>query len=466
MGRKTYIFSRAICNHLPAPCIVKDMIWHINEIGGISMFQTIELQPGIHLHIRPTDQFKTVNFSFKFKQLLTNQSASERSVLSNVLMHSNELFPSNSAFRSHLDELYGTIMYLDSSKKGSDHSVTLLAESVNDQYLSTGGVLDQVINLMQTVLFSPNLEQGTFQESIVKREKDTVIQRIESIYDDKTRYAQQRLVELMRPNHPASIGANGTIKDVNAITKESLFKAYKKMLEEDELDIYVVGDVDVEEMTVKLKQAFPFKARSKKQKNVHENIEHKTAEKNKVNEQQEMKQGKLHIGYSTPVTFTHPDFPKMQITNGIFGGYPHAKLFLNVREKESMAYYVSSSFSSAYGLVFVLAGIDASKQEKAVRLIDEQLEAMKNGEISKNEIDQTVAMLKNQLKEALDSARGQIEIYDQYKDLDEKFSVDSWVEKWTPVTKEDIQEMAKSINKELVYFLSGKEELSHEGASL
>jgi predicted Zn-dependent peptidase len=445
---------------------VKEMVWHIIEIGGILMFQSIELQQGIHLHIRPTDQFKTVNFSFKFKHELTNQSASERSVLANVLVHSNELFPSNPAFRSHLDELYGTILYLDSSKKGSHHNITLLAETVNDQYLSTDGVLDQVLNLLQTVLFRPNLEQGTFKESIVTREKESVIQRIESLYDDKTRYAQQRLMELLRPNHPASIGANGTIEDVTAITNESLFDAYKKMLEEDELDIYVVGDVDVEEMTSKLKAAFPFTARQVKPKDLHKDVEHPPITKNVVNEYQEMKQGKLHIGYETNVTFTHPDFPKMQITNGIFGGYPHAKLFLNVREKESMAYYVSSSFSSAYGLLFVLAGIDASKQDKAVGLIDAQLDAMKNGEISQNEIDQTVAMLKNQLKEALDSARGQIEIFDQYKDLDEKFTVDTWVAKWSTVTKEDVQEMAKSINKQLVYFLSGKEEMTHEGASL
>ncbi len=436
------------------------MVWHINVIGGISMFQSNELQQGIHLHIRPTDQFKTVNFAIKFKQGLTNQSASERSVLANVLLHSNELFPSNPAFQSHLDELYGATMFLDSSKKGNDHTITLLAESVNDQYLAngTGQVLDQTLKLLETLLFKPNLEQGTFKESIVKREKSSVTERIESLYDDKTRYAQHRLVKLMRPNHPASISANGTIEDVSAITNESLFVAYKKMIEEDQVDIYVVGDIDVDEMTSKLKQAFPFPSRNIKPKNIHENVQHPTVEKDFVNEYQDMKQGKLHIGYKTPVTFSHPDFPKMQITNGIFGGYPHAKLFINVREKESMAYYVSSSFSSAYGLVYVLAGIDAGKLEKAVRLIDEQLNAMQEGQITQNEINQTVSMLKNQLKEALDSARGQIEIFDQYKDLDEKFSVETWSEKWTKVTKEDIQDMAKSINKQLVYFLSGKDE--------
>jgi predicted Zn-dependent peptidase len=442
------------------------MVWHIKETGGISMFQSIELQQGIHLHIRPTDQFKTVNFSFKFKQALSEQSAAERSVLANVLLHSNEQYDSNTAFRSYLDELYGTSMYMDSSKRGNEHYMTLIAESVNDQYLSTGGVLDQVMNLLHVVLFQPNVENGVFKESIVEREKDSVIQRIESLYDDKTRYAQQRLVELLRPNHPASIGGNGTIETVNAITPTSLWNSYQRMLKEDELEIYIVGDIDVEEMTKKIIDAFPLEGRQPLQKQKMEQTSTLPIENAHVKETQDMKQGKLHIGYETPITFTHPDFPIMQITNGIFGGYPHAKLFKNVREKESMAYYVSSSFSSSYGLIFVLAGIDASKEEKAIRLIDEQLEAVKKGQISQEEIDQTVSMLKSQLKEALDSARGQIEIYDLYKELDETFKVENWFEKWSSVTKEDVQEMAKTIDKKMVYFLSGKEKLSREGAPL
>lgn len=429
------------------------------------MFQSIKLKEGIHLHIRKTDQFKTVNFSFKFKQALTEQTASERSVLANVLLHSNEKYPSNPAFRSYLDELYGTAMYMDSTKRGNEHHITLLAESVNDQYLSTGGVLERVMELLQVVLFNPNIENGVFKESIINREKDSVIQRIESLYDDKTRYAQQRLVELLRPNHPASIGANGTIEKVKAITSTSLWDSYQRMLNEDELDIYIVGDVDEEHMTNAIKEGFPLEGRTPiAKKQMEANIA--PSERSHVKETQNMKQGKLHIGFETPITFTHPDFPIMQITNGIFGGYPHAKLFRNVREKESMAYYVSSSFSSAYGLIFVLAGIDASKEEKAIGLIDEQLEVMKNGQITQMEIDQTVAMLKNQLKEALDSARGQIEIFDHYKELEETFKVEEWFKKWSSVTKDDVQNMAQTIDRKMVYFLSGKEETSNEGATL
>ena len=106
-----------------------------------------------------------------------------------------------------------------------------------------------------------------------------------------------------------------------------------------------------------------------------------------------MKQGKLHIAYRTPITFFSEEFPVMQMTNGIFGGFAHSKIFMNVREKESMAYYASSSYSSLYGLIFVLAGIDANLKEKAVKLIDEQLKAMQDGEISDLEINQTKSML-------------------------------------------------------------------------
>lgn len=152
----------------------------------------------------------------------------------------------------------------------------------------------------------------------------------------------------------------------------------------------------------------------------------------------------------------------MQLTNGILGGFAHSKIFINVREKESMAYYASSSYSSLYGLIFVLAGIDSNLQEKAVKLIDEQLKSMQAGDITDLEINQTKSMLKNQLKEALDSSRAQIEIYDQYKEIDESFTVENWVSRWSSVTKEQIQQMASTIEKEFVYFLSGKDGADNE----
>ena len=420
------------------------------------MFLTTQLAKGVSLHIRQTTQFKTVNFSVKWRRPLTTKDAAERTVLSNVLQHSNEKFKTSAAFRSYLDDLFGTVLYFDTTKRGNEHTLLLNVETVNDQYLANSNVLQEVLDLIHTVIFSPNLENGAFVSSIVEREKEMVLERIHSIFDDKARYAQYRLMQILRPNHPASISANGTIETVKAVTPQSLKAAYDSMLQNDTVDIYVVGDIDIEEMTEKLRQVLAFGDRELHEK--QPNIEIDTKPEEYTKEQQEMKQGKLHIGFSTPVYFGHPDFPKMQIFNGIFGGYAHSKLFMNVRERESLAYYASSSYSSQYGLVFVTSGIEPSNEKKAIDVINEQLKVMQNGEISDLELTQTKAMLTNQLKEALDSARGQIEIYDQYKDLNEAFTIDTWASRWQQVTKEDVQQMAKQVKQEAIYFLCGKED--------
>ncbi|MGE7947247.1 EF-P 5-aminopentanol modification-associated protein YfmF [Lysinibacillus sp. NPDC093688] len=420
------------------------------------MFKTIPLAKGVNLHIRQTTQFKTVNFSIKWRRVLTATSASERTVLTNVLQHSNAKYKTTAAFRGFLDDLYGTVLYFDTSKRGNEHTVLMNVEAVNDHYLANTNVLNEALGLLHTAIFEPNLENGVFKESIVEREKKTVIQRIESIFDDKSRFAQQRIQQILRPNEPASISANGTIEDIQKITPASLFEAYQSMLANDKIDIYVAGDINEDEIVTQLKKALPFNDRTPEE--IPAVLPQQHPQNDYVREQQEMKQGKLHIGFSTPVRFGDPDFAKMQIFNGVFGGYPHAKLFMNVREKESLAYYASSSYASHYGLVFVVSGIEPKNEEKALSLIKEQIAVMQAGDITDLELEQTKAMLTNQLKESLDSARGQIEIFDQYKDLPEEFSVEAWATKWKAVTKEDIVEMAKQIQLEAVYFLCGKEQ--------
>lgn len=425
------------------------------------MFQQFELAHGVKLYVRPTEQFKTINISFKWKQQLTLEQAAIRSVLANVLQYNNAEYPTNAAFRKRLDDLYGAVLYFDTAKKGNHHIFSLNAETVNDAYLSNEKVVDEVFSLLHTVIFKPNMVEGKFVDTIVKREKEQVIERIQSMYDDKTRYAQQRLLENILPNHAASITANGTVAAVQGVTNEQLVDMHETLLKKDDLSIYVVGDVNIQEIKDKMEKYFQFPDRTG-QLNKEVEAPKTINDKDFLHEIQDMKQGKLHMAYRTPITFFSKEFPIMQLTNGILGGFAHSKIFMNVREKESMAYYASSSYSSQYGLIFVLAGIDSNLQEKAVKLIDEQLKSMQAGDITDLEINQTKSMLKNQLKEALDSSRAQIEIYDQYKEIDESFTVENWVSRWSSVTKEQIQQMASTIEKEFVYFLSGKDGANNE----
>ncbi|MDW0111719.1 pitrilysin family protein [Sporosarcina saromensis] len=419
------------------------------------MFTKFELQQGVHLYIRKTNQFKTITMSFKWTSTLEEKQAAHRAVLSNVMQDSNAMYPKQSDLRKAMDELYGSVFYMDAGKRGSAHIVSLNMECVNDEYLSTTGLFDDVLEMVHAVIFKPNLSNGQFDESIVNREKRSVIERIKSVYDDKTRYAQKRMLEIMRPNHPASISSSGTEQHVSQITSASLVEAYDKMINEDVIDIYVVGDVDEQALVEKIKNMFSFTAREDVRKPFEVTIEEK--EPQKVFEKQDMKQGKLQVGYHTPVLFHHDDYPKMQVTNGVLGGFAHSKLFMNVREKESMAYTINSIYGAYYGILYVMAGIDANLEEKAVTMIEEQLAALKKGDVTSLELEQTVALLSNSIRSAFDSARGQIEVYDQYKQVDEHFTADKLIQKWQAVTVQDIQDMASNIQLELIYLLSGRE---------
>lgn len=424
------------------------------------MFQTKKLATGVHLHVHETTQFKTINLSVRFKDKLTKEKAAARSVLANLLQHSNAQYPSQTAFRMALDDLYGTSLYIDAVKRGNSHLINLHTETVNDQYLSDTGVLDKVLQMMHLTLFDPNLEKGMFKESVFTREKNIVKQRLESIIDDKTRYAQQRMLELTLPEHPASIPSNGTIQEVDALTNESVMEEYRNLLANNEVDIYIVGDVNAEEMASKMQQYFPFDGRTIPGKMPA--LDLLKPENSRVLETADMKQGKLHMAFFTPVTFRDPEFPVMQVMNGVLGGYAHSKLFTNIREKESMAYYVSSSYASHFGLLFVLAGIDQDMEKKAAGLVMEQLDAVKNGDITDTELMQTKALLVNSLKESLDSARGQIELDDQYTEISGGFEPDRLIENWNRVTKEEVAEAAARLSLEMTYFLSGKEDDSVE----
>lgn len=427
------------------------------------MFTKTEIQQGVTLYTRKSEQFKTVSLSIKWKTALTEKAAAERSVLANILEDSNEKYRTQNELRKKLDDLYGTVLYMDVSKRGENHLMTLNADCVNDEYLNGTNVLDETLELIRTVIFEPNFVEGQFDASVMSREKRSVTERIRSQYDNKTSYAQKRMLEQIRPNSAVSTGADGSLDAVQSVDEKSLLNAYESMLTTDLIDIYVVGDIDEKQIAEKLATLLPFGARpARKQYAFKTDHHHEVVEAKRVEERQEMKQGKLHLAFRTPIGFTHEDYMKMQVMNGIFGGFAHSKLFMNVREKESMAYYASSSYASHYGLLYVMAGIDAELADKAVVLIEEQLKALQNGDITDLEMEQTKALLNNSITSTFDSARGQIEVFDQYKELDAHFSPEKLKQGWEVVTKEDIQKMAMTMQLEIVYLLSGKEVAADE----
>lgn len=415
--------------------------------------EKITQMQGFKLHVIETAKYKTNTFVWKMKAPLTEEDVTKRALLPQVLQSSSARYPSTSALRSYLDELYGATLYVDLAKKGEYHVTSISIEIANEKFLSDSTpLLKKGFELLAEVLTKPNLSGNAFDKETVEKEKRALKQRIQSVYDDKMRYSNARLIEEMCKGEPYALQVNGRMEDVDSITPESLFEYYQKAFKEDELDLYIIGDVNEEEVK-QFASGLQFEDRTPLKAETREAV--KIEKVNEVKEEQDVKQGKLNIGYRTNIVYGDPDYFALQVFNGIFGGFSHSKLFINVREKASLAYYAASRLESHKGLMIVVSGIDIKNYGQAVGIIHEQMEAMKKGDFTDQELEQTKAVIQNQILETIDTARGLTEILYHNVVSHTSFPMDTWIEEMQKATKEEIVAVAGKIELDTIYFLTG-----------
>jgi predicted Zn-dependent peptidase len=420
------------------------------------MDEIVKSMEGYDLHIVKTGKFKTNTLIWKMKAPLQKEDATVRALLPYVLQSSSSRFPATGLLRSHLDDLYGASLYVDLAKKGEYHVVTFSMDIANEKFLSDPApLLRKAFEFLAEILLKPNAQDGKFNEETVRQEKRTQKQRIQSVFDDKMRYSNFRLVEEMCKGEPYALHVNGEMDEVDSITPEKLYQYYERAFAEDQLDFYVIGDVDPGEVESMAGEYLKFSPREPKQLPRGSAAEDESV--NEVKEIQDVKQGKLNIGYRTNILYGDKDYYALQVFNGIFGGFSHSKLFINVREKASLAYYVASRLESHKGLMMVMSGIDNKNYDQAVGIIKDQMEAMRNGDFTEEEMAQTKAVIKNQLLETIDTARGMTEILYHNVVAGQEISLDLWMEEMDKATKEDIVAAAKKISMDTVYFLTGTE---------
>jgi predicted Zn-dependent peptidase len=412
--------------------------------------------PGFKLHVVETSKYKTNTLVWKMKAPLTKENVTRRALLPQVLQSSSAKYPTTTVLRSYLDELYGATLFVDLAKKGEYHIMSFSLEIANEKFLSDPApLLKKGFELLAEIITNPNIEEKGFNSETVEKEKRTLKQRIQSVFDDKMRYSNVRLLEEMCKGEPYALQVNGEAEDVDAITPENLYEYYQKAFLEDEMDLYVIGDVKAEEVKQYVSQLLKFEKRTPMR---NETIEVRKKEQvHEVKENQDVKQGKLNMGYRTNIVYGDPDYFALQVFNGIFGGFSHSKLFINVREKASLAYYAASRLESHKGLMMVMSGIDLKNYDQALRIINEQMEAMKKGDFTDEELEQTKAVIQNQILETIDTARGLIEIlYHNVVALTD-IPLQTWIDEMQKASKEEIVAVAKKIELDTIYFLTGKE---------
>lgn len=375
-----------------------------------------------------------------------------------VLRRGTVSYPETRAFREQLEQLYGAGFGFDVYKRGDYQIVHFRMDTINDSFVkSPESLLRSSFAFLGEAFTQPVLENGAFRKSYVQTERDTVRKKLESIVNDKIRYAAERCIEVMCKNEPYRLHPLGERKDLDGITPEDLYESYQKWLQESVLDLYVVGDTSLDEVKTLVEEHFKLN-RTESRDYVPSITRTAANETQTVVEKLDINQGKLNMGLRSTITYGDDEYAAALLYNGILGGYPHSKLFVNVREKESLAYYASSRYDGHKGIATIQSGIEVQNFEKAVDIIRQQLDDMAKGAISDIEMTQTKAMIRNVIKEMQDSAFEMI-AYDFNRTLSgRERTPDELLKQVEGIAVDDVKQAASAFSLDTIYFLKGQKE--------
>ena len=412
---------------------------------------------GYSLTTIKTDKFKTNLISVSFQSEINRETVTKRSLLPYVLRSATEKYPSKKEINTYLESLYGASLSTTVEKRGQTHNIKFYLSLANEKFFGNREpLLEEGVELLKDVILKPLVIDGGFKEQVVEIEKRLLKEYIESIYDDKVSYALQKLVENMCEGETFSINSIGYVDDLEQINGQTLMETYEQMLNENQVNITVVGDIDHDKVYEIFKNHFDFAHRSVNLQ-VVDHQDKEIEEVKVVKEEQDISQGKLNIGYRTHTRIGDEDYLPLLVFNGMFGGYAHSKLFMNVREKASLCYYCASRLDNYKGVMYVYSGIESQNYEKALKIIDEQLKDMVAGNFTDKEIDLAKKSLINSKLESMDQASGMMAHEALNKLLPTPLTVEEWVNQVNLVTAEQIVSVAKKIKEDTIFFLTGKE---------
>lgn len=416
---------------------------------------SIALKQGVNLHVIPTDKYKTVRIMIRFAAPLTAETISKRTLLSSLLETNSQAYPTQTKLSEKLADLYGASFGINVNKKGDSHYMSVILNVVNDKFLPNDEeVLTEAIAFLKEIIFYPNATDTQFDQSTFDREQENLTEYIASIYDDKQSYAALALQELYFGQAPhQKMPSFGTTEAVLAETAASIKTYYDEMLQTDDVDIMVIGDVVASDIQ-SLFQEWPFDNRFNSEQLFYQ--QPLMTDVLVKNDRQPVIQSKLNMAYQTDIYYHKEAYFALQVFNGLFGGFPHSKLFMNVREKESMAYYASSSIDTFRGLLTVQTGIDGANKGRVLALVAEQLASLVAGEVETDALSQTKEMLKNQYLLSLDNPSAMTEAaYIDSKFPHSQLTDEEWLAAVDAVNLTDVQNVAKQIKLQAIYFMEG-----------
>ena len=420
-----------------------------------------ELMPGVFLSHLRSDKFKTACMSINLLTQLRREPAAMNALIPSVLRRGTTRYPDMEQLSRRLDELYGAAIEPVIRRVGEVHCLGFFASFPEPAFLPGGeALLGEMSSLMAEMLLSPVTRGGLLLPQYVDSEKEKLLDLIRSRVNEKRSYAVQRCLEEMCCFEDYAVSRFGDIPECETIHYKKLSRYYRELLRKSPVELFYCGQAKLEDVEEALCDALAGMPRGEIDYDIGTEIRMNAveAEPRYFEEHMDVTQGKLVLGFRLGECMEDPDRAAIHVFNAVYGSGATSRLFLNVREKLQLCYYASSAVVLRKGLMLVSSGISFENFEAARAEILAQLDAVKNGEISDDELLWAKRSVASDLRSTLDS-QGELEGWWLSQAVDgADYGPTELAELVENVTKEDVVAVAKSVELDMVYFLCGDDE--------
>ena len=419
------------------------------------MIETKTLLPGVTLRSCRDDRFKQGCLSFQLVRPMAKEESAQNVLIPSVLLRGTKRCPDLRAITENLDELYGASVSPLVRRVGDYQTTGLYCGFMDDRFALPGDqVLAPMLRFLEEILLDFPTEGEGFLPAFVEGEKKNLISTIESERNDKSVYAMGKLLKTMCRGDSFGLPRLGEAEDVAVIDPAELLTHYRKILRESRIEIFYVGSAPAETVAEYLSPLL-LRLGGREGALPPQTPFHPCPGQN-VTETMDVSQGKLCMGFATPIVNRDAEFPAMQVFNTIFGAGMTSKLFLNVREAMSLCYRIGSSYYGAKGILTVGAGIDFDKEQLTRDEILRQLDACRRGEITQEELTAGKEALLSSLRATSDSP-GAIEGYYATAHLSGlNMTPERYMEAVEKVSIADVVVAAQTVTLHSTYFLKGE----------
>ena len=418
-------------------------------------YKEVTIKNGIKLHEIQTDKFKTNLIAVMLTTKLQKENVTKNALIPTVLKRGTAKMNTQEEINKTLEEMYGASFDCGIDKTGDNQVIKFYIESINDEFLPNNNenMLKKSLDKIFELVFNPYLENGTFKKEYVEQEKENLKQIIQSKIDNKARYALDRCIEEMYKDEPFGLYKYGDVKDLQNINEKNLYDYYIDFINTCKIDIYVSGILnnEIEDIIKNNENIIKLRDRDAQYKS-YEPKTKKVEEEKEIQESMEVTQGKIVIGLDVNIDDEDLRYDVM-IYNSILGGSANSKLFQNVREKASLAYTASSSYYRLKNNIFINCGIEIENYEKALEIIKKQIEDMKNGDFTDEEIENAKKGIIAAIKTIDDEQDTEITYFFGQELSNVKNSLEEYIKKIQSVNRESILNIANKVSINTIYFL-------------